>query len=71
MDDSAFDTEKKTITSGIRLGTPALTTRGFQEEDMETIATLIHKMCEPNYQDYENEVRKEVAKLCQKYPLYE
>lgn len=66
-----FDTEKKTITSGIRLGTPALTTRGFQEEDMETIATLIHKMCEPNYQDYENEVRKEVAKLCQKYPLYE
>ena len=66
-----FDTEKKTITSGIRLGTPALTTRGFQEEDMETIATLIHKMCEPNYQDYENEVRKEVAKLCQKHPLYE
>ena len=66
-----FDTEKKTITSGIRLGTPALTTRGFQEEDMETIATLIHKMCEPNYQDYENEVRKEVATLCQKYPLYE
>ena len=66
-----FDTEKKTITSGIRLGTPALTTRGFQEEDMETIATLIHKMCEPNYQDYENEVRKEVATRCQKYPLYE
>ncbi len=66
-----FDTEKKTITSGIRLGTPALTTRGFQEEDMENIATLIHKMCEPNYQDYENEVRKEVAKLCQKHPLYE
>lgn len=66
-----FDTEKKTITSGIRLGTPALTTRGFVEEDMEIIATLIHKMCEPNYQDYENEVRKEVAKLCQKHPLYE
>ncbi len=66
-----FDTEKKTITSGIRLGTPALTTRGFVEEDMENIATLIHKMCEPNYQDYENEVRKEVSKLCQKHPLYE
>lgn len=32
-----FDTEKKTITSGIRLGTPALTTRGFKEEDMKKL----------------------------------
>ena len=66
-----FDTEKKTITSGIRLGTPALTTRGFVEEDMEIIARLIHLMCAPNYQDYENEVRAEVSTLCQKHPLYE
>ena len=41
------------------------------EEDMEIIARLIHLMCAPNYQDYENEVRAEVSTLCQKHPLYE
>lgn len=66
-----FDTEKKTITSGIRLGTPALTTRGFVEDDMVVIARLINMMAEHNYLDYESEVKNEVEMLCKKYPLYE
>ena len=66
-----FDTEKKTITSGIRLGTPALTTRGFVEDDMVVIARLINMMTEHNYLDYENEVKNEVKMLCKKHPLYE
>ncbi len=65
-----FDTEKKTITSGIRLGTPALTTRGFTEEDMEIIAKLINMMTESNYKDNEEYVKNEVAILCKKHPLY-
>lgn len=66
-----FDTEKKTITSGIRLGTPALTTRGFVEDDMVVIARLINMMTEHNYLDYESEVKNEVKMLCKKHPLYE
>ncbi len=65
-----FDTEKKTITSGIRLGTPALTTRGFVEDDMEVIAKLINMMTLSNYKEYEDEVKTEVATLCKKHPLY-
>lgn len=66
-----FDTENKTITSGIRLGTPALTTRGFVEDDMVVIARLINMMTEHNYLDYESEVKNEVKMLCKKHPLYE
>ena len=58
------------ITSGVRLGTPAVTTRGFGKEEMEKIAEFIAKVTF----DYENsaeEVKKEVAKLCAKFPLYE
>lgn len=65
-----FDTEKPTITSGIRIGTPAVTTRGFKEEEMEKIAQLIN-MTVDSYEDKKEEIRKEVAKICAKYPLYE
>ncbi len=65
-----FDTEKPTITSGIRVGTPAVTTRGFKEEDMVKIAQLINMTVE-NYEDKKEEIKKEVAKICSKYPLYE
>lgn len=64
-----FDTEKPTITSGIRIGTPAVTTRGFKEEDMVKIAELINMTVE-NYDDKKEEIRSEVAKICAKYPLY-
>lgn len=65
-----FDTEKPTITSGIRIGTPAVTTRGFKEEEMVKIAHLINKTVE-NYENKKEEIRKEVAEICSKYPLYE
>lgn len=64
-----FDTEKPTITSGIRVGTPAVTTRGFKEEDMVEIARLINMTVE-NYKDKQDEIRSRVAKICKKYPLY-
>lgn len=65
-----FDTEKPMITSGIRIGTPAVTTRGFKEEEMVKIAHLINMTVE-NYDDKKEEIRSEVAKICAKYPLYE
>lgn len=63
-----FDTEKPTITSGIRIGTPAVTTRGFREDDMKEIAALINMVVENINPD---EVKNRVHKLCEKYPLYE
>ena len=65
-----FDTEKPTITSGIRIGTPAVTTRGLKEGEMEKIAKLINMTVE-NYEDKKEEIRNEVAKICAEYPLYE
>ena len=64
-----FDTEKPMITSGIRIGTPAVTTRGFKEEEMIKIAHLINMTVE-NYEDKKEEIRVEVAAICAKYPLY-
>ena len=64
-----FDTEKPMITSGIRIGTPAVTTRGFKEEEMVKIAQLINMTVE-NYEDKKEEIRAEVAKICAKFPLY-
>lgn len=62
-----FDTEKPTITTGIRIGTPAVTTRGFKEEDMKEIADLIDMVVrEENLE----EVKSRVTALCKKYPLY-
>lgn len=63
-----FDTEKPSITSGIRIGTPAVTTRGFIEEDMREIAQLINMVVENKELD---EVKNRVHILCKKYPLYE
>ena len=65
-----FDTEKPTITSGIRIGTPAVTTRGFKEEEMIKIAKLIN-MTVDNYEQQKDNIRKQVSEICEKYPLYE
>ena len=65
-----FDTEKPTITSGIRIGTPAVTTRGFKEEEMKEIARLINMTVE-HYEDKKDEIRNEVLSICKKFPLYE
>lgn len=65
-----FDTEKKTITSGIRLGTPAVTSRGLKEDDMRTIANLISLCASPYYESNIGSIKAHVQELCEKYPLY-
>ncbi len=65
-----FDTQSPFVTSGIRIGTPAATSRGFVEEDMVEIAKLI-KMTISEYDTKADEVRSRVAALCAKHPLYE
>ncbi len=65
-----FDTQSPFVTSGIRIGTPAVTTRGMKEEDMAEIADLIYTTLN-NYEGSRDEVTARVKKLCNKYPLYE
>lgn len=57
------------ITSGIRIGTPAVTTRGFKEEEMKIIAQLMNETIE-NRDGNLDEIREKVVQLCSKYPLY-
>lgn len=64
-----FDPEKPFVTSGLRIGTPAVTTRGMKEEDMVEIADLI-SLCIFDYENKKDEVIKRVAALTDKYPLY-
>ena len=64
-----FDTKSPFITSGIRIGTPATTSRGFKEEDMLEVAKLI-KLAITDFENSKDEVRARVASLCEKYPLY-
>lgn len=60
------------VTSGIRLGSPALTTRGFQEEDMKEVGNIIAMvLSNPQDEATKEEARRRVAVLCEKYPLYE
>ena len=65
-----YDTQKPFVTSGIRLGTAAVTSRGFVEEDLAEVAKLI-AMTLKDYEANKDEVTKRVAALCAKYPLYE
>ena len=64
------DPESPFITSGIRVGTAAVTSRGLNEEDMKTIAHLI-KLTATDFENSADYVRAEVTKICDKYPLYE
>ena len=72
-----FDAESPMVTSGIRLGTPACTTRGFGEEEFKLIAELIYKVIKglsENKSDNsktEKEVKKEIIELCAAFPIYE
>ena len=60
------------VTSGIRLGSPALTTRGFKEDDMAEVAEIIAMVLDnPEDEGVKAQARDRVAALCQKYPLYE
>ena len=65
------DTEKPFITSGIRLGSPAVTTRGFNEDDMRHVANLIYKtLTNPENSAVLDEVREAVKALTERYPLH-
>jgi glycine hydroxymethyltransferase len=64
-----FDTQSPFITSGVRIGTPAVTSRGMKEEDMKEIAELIH-MTLTDFENSKEKVVKRVDTLCGKYPLY-
>ena len=67
-----FDTQGPMITSGIRVGTPALTTRGMKEEEMRKIAHLMAYIIDDvDNEEHIKEVRKEVDSLCEGFPLYE
>ena len=71
-----FDTESPFITSGIRLGTPACTTRGFKEEEFKLVADLIYKVIKGLSENkidnsrIEKEVKKEIIDLCSSFPIY-
>lgn len=64
------DPQSPFVTSGIRLGTPAVTSRGFIEEDMVEIAELISLVIK-DFDNKKDEVAKRVQALCKKHPLYE
>ena len=64
------DPEKPFVTSGVRIGTPAVTTRGFKEEDMKVIAQCIYDTA-ADFEGTQDKVRSAVAELTKKYPLYE
>ena len=58
------------VTSGVRIGTPAITTRGFKEEDMAVIADCLYKVVS-DFEGTKEEVRAQVSALTKKYPIYE
>ncbi len=64
------DPESPFITSGIRLGTPAATTRGLREDDFVTLARLIRLAAGEEFAEKADYIRSEIALLCEKYPLY-
>lgn len=63
------DPQSPFITSGIRVGTPAATTRGLKEDDMVTVGRLI-KLAAADFENSAGRIRAEVARICEKYPLY-
>lgn len=66
-----FDPEKPFVTSGIRLGTPAVTTRGLVESDMETIAELITRVLKnPTDQATLDAAKADVGSLTRRYPIH-
>ena len=69
-----FDTEKKTVTSGLRLGAAAVTSRGLNTNDMRDIANIISRCIRFDYDKFEKHItllQQDVQEICKKYPLYQ
>lgn len=67
-----FDTESPFVTSGIRIGTPALTTRGFKEDEFKQVVELIDQVLKkPEDSDTITSVKKKVNEICLQFPLYD
>ncbi len=67
-----FDKRGPKVTSGLRIGTPAITTRGMKEAEMKIIAQLINRVLEnPTYEDELRDTRSAVGELCARFPIYE
>ena len=64
------DSQKPGITSGIRIGTPAVTTRGLRETEMKEIARLIRLAAE-DFENRADEIRRSVTEICGRYPIYQ
>jgi glycine hydroxymethyltransferase len=65
-----FETESAFVTSGVRLGTPAITTRGLVEGDMQWLGKAIAQVLKVGGEQVEKTVRGQVEEICRKYPLY-
>ena len=65
------DPEKPFVTSGVRIGTPAVTTRGLVEEDMKVIAECMYLVAGEDWESKKDEAAAKVAEISKKYPLYE
>lgn len=65
------DPEKPFVTSGVRIGTPAVTTRGLVEEDMKAIAECMYLVAGEDWESKKDEAAAKVAEISKKYPLYE
>jgi len=67
-----YDTQSPFVTSGVRMGTPAVTSRGFDEEAMKEVAAIIAlTLKNPEDAEKHEEARQRVAALCQRFPMYE
>ena len=80
LDDVYITANKNTVpgekrspftTSGVRLGTPAVTTRGLKEEDMDVIAECISRSMRDDFEENIGDIRELVDSVCRKYPLYQ
>jgi glycine hydroxymethyltransferase len=66
-----FDKRGPSVTSGIRIGTPAVTTRGMKEPEMEFIAEMIDSVLQkPHDEHLQDEVKGKVRDLCLRFPFY-
>lgn len=67
-----FDTESPFVTSGIRIGSPAMTTRGFGKEEFAQVVSLIDRVLQkPDDNEVIENVKEEVKEICDNFPLYD